>query len=307
MASSSSSSFLLSAADVSWGRRECYTVKVNDLAADMDGEYFLIDALSDDFGSNVEYYVWFDGGGADPAPAGKTAIAVDISGDTSAADVASSLQAAMEAQANFRSKLDSADSNNETVIIEGQYKGAITNQAADVDSGVTITRQREGLGGSLGKTSGGVEISFETQSVQILSDQRAQLPEDEVIQGVTAECSMSLMEMSEERFETVVGSVTGDTYTPAGGSQLSGFGDSRLYASLFDLGGELTLHPTRFAASDRAKDVTFWKCAPKPGSLNFSGEDPQVLEVTFTALIDSDVQSAINLVAFGDGEQDVRA
>ena len=74
MASSSSSSFLLSAADVSWGRRECYTVKVNDLAADMDGEYFLIDALSDDFGSNVEYYVWFDDGvAADPAPAGKTA------------------------------------------------------------------------------------------------------------------------------------------------------------------------------------------------------------------------------------------
>lgn len=308
MASSQASTFLLSAADVSWGRRECYTVKVNDAAADMDGEYFLIDGLSSNFGTNVEYYVWFsDGVAADPAPAGKTSITVDISGDTTAADVASSLQTALEAEADFRSKLDAADSSNTTVIVEGEFKGAVTTAAADVDSGVTITRQREGLGGSLGKTSGGVEVSMETQSVQITSDQTGALVLDEVLTGQTVEATMSFLEMTAERWETLVGSVTGDNYTPAGGTKLTGFGESRLYSSFFDLGGELVLHPTRLAASDKSKDITFFKSAPKPSSINFSGEEPQSMEVTFTALLDSDVQEAIRLMAFGDSSQDVRA
>lgn len=308
MACSTQSTFLLSAADVSWGRRECNTVKIIDLAADMDGEYFLVDALSSDFGSNVEYYVWFsDGVAPDPAPAGKTAIVVDISSDTTAADVASSLQTALEAHANFRSELDAADSANTTVSMEGEYKGEVTADAVDVDSGVTIAQQRDGIGGDLGKTTGGVEIAMETQSQTINSDQTAGLVLDEVLTGQTAEASMSFLEMTPARWKTIVGSVTGDSYTPVGGTELVGFGESRLYASLFDLGGELVLHPTRYAASDKSRDVTLFKSAPKPSSINFSGEEAQKMDVTFTALLDTSVKEAIRLMAFGDSSQDVRA
>jgi hypothetical protein len=49
-----------------------------------------------------------------------------------------------------------------------------------------------------------------------------------------------------------------------------------------------------------------WKSVPKPASINFSGEEPQVMEVTFTALADRGIEAAINLMAFGDSEQDVR-
>ena len=307
MASSTQSTFLLSAADVSWGRRECYTVLVNDAAADLDGEHFLIDALSANFGSNVEYYAWFDDGvAADPAPAGKTAIAIDISGDTTAADVAATMVTTFEAEANFRAKLDPADTSNTTVIIEGEFKGAITNVASDVDSGVTITQQREGAGGDLGKTSGGVEVTMETTSQTITSDQTGALVLDEFLTGQTVEASMSFLEMTAERWTTIVGTVAGDEYTPSGGTKLTGFGESRLYASLFDLGGELVLHPTRFAASDKSRDITLFKSAPKPASINFSGEEAQAMDVTFTALLDKDVQEAIRLMAFGDSSQDVR-
>lgn len=306
MASSSSSSFLLSAANVSWGTRECYTIKVNDAAADLGGEYFLIDALSSNFGTNVEYYAWFsDGVAADPAPAGKTAIVIDISGDTTAAEVATSLSAAFEAHSDFRSSFVSGSSD--TIIIESEFKGAVTNPAADVDSLLTITRQRVGNGGDLGKTSGGVEVSMEAQSVQINSDQTGALVLDEVFTGSSVEATMSFLEMTPERWALLVGSVTGDTYTPAGGTELVGYGESRLYQSFFDLGGELVLHPTRYADSDRSRDITFFKSAPKPASINFSGEDPQVMEVSFTALADRAVNSAISLMAFGDSEQDVRA
>jgi len=309
MSGSQGSTFLLSAANVSWGRRECYTIKVNDAAASLDGEHFLIDALSSDFGTNVPYYVWFDldASSVDPAVAGRTGIEVDVvTGDT-AADVATKLSAALEAELNFRSKLDAADSAGETAIAEGEFKGAITLAAADVDSGVTITRQREGLGGDLGKTTGGVEISMETQSVAINSDQTGALVLDEFLTGQSVEASMSFLEMTPERWKTIVGSVTGDAYTPSGGSELVGYGQSKLYASLFDLGGELVMHPTRFADSDKSRDITLFKSAPKPASINFSGEDPQSMEVTFTALLDSSVKGEINLMGFGDSSQDVRA
>lgn len=308
MASAQSSTFLLSAADVSWGRRECVTVKINDAAADMDGEYFNMDVLASDFGSNVERYVWFsDGIAVDPAPAGKTALAVDISGDTTAAEVAASLVTAAEADSEFRAKLDPADATNTTVILEAHYKGEVANAAADVDSGVTIERQRIGAGGNLGKTSGGVSVSMSTESSTILSDQTGQIVLDEFLTGNTVEASMSLLEMTPANWKKIVGTVAGDSYTPAGGTELVGFGESRLYASLFDLGGELVLHPTRYPASDKSYDITIFKSAPKPGSINFSGEEAQVMEVTFTALLDKDVNSAINLMAFGDSSQDVRA
>ena len=67
------------------------------------------------------------------------------------------------------------------------------------------------------------------------------------------------------------------------------------------------MHPSRFEDSDKSYDITFFKSAPKPASINFSGEEAQVMEVTFTALLDSSVQEAINLMAFGDSSQDVRA
>lgn len=313
MAGSTQSTFLLSAADVSWGRRECNTVLFNDAAAAMDGEYWTMDVPDGaNFGDNKRYYIWYDldAGSTDPNPGGDftgNGIEIDVTTGQTAADVAAATLAVLEAHADFRSKLDPADSLSTTIIVESEWKGSVTNVAADVDSGVTITQQRSGLGGDLGKTSGGVEITMETQSVTITSDQTGQLVLDEVYTGQTVEATMSFIEMTAARWETIVGSVVGDVFTPSGGTQLVGFGESRLYSSFFDLGGELVLHPTRKSASDKSFDITFFKSVPKPGSLNFSGEEVQAMEVTFTALADSDVQEAIRTMAFGDSSQDVRA
>ena len=308
MATSSQTTFLLSAADVSWGRRECYEIDLGAVVATgLDAKYYEVDALSSDFGTNVPYYVWFDldASSVDPAPAGRTAIEVDVvTGDTTA-DVAGKLVAVLEAHADFRSKLSPGETTK--VLMEGEFKGAVTDVSVDVDTAFTITRNREGLGSNLGKTSGGVEVAMSTTSVQIKSDQTGEITLDEFLTGQTVEASMSLMEMTATNWKTVVGSVTGDSYTPSGGTELVGFGESRLYASLLDLGGELVLHPSRFADSDKSRDITLFKSAPKPSSVNFSGTDPQVMEVTFTALADGDVKEAIRIMAFGDASQDVRS
>lgn len=304
MSCTAGSSILLSAADVSWGRREANCITVTVAATALSAKYFLIDALSSNFGTNVEYYVWFDldNASVDPAPSGKTAIEVNVvTGDT-AAQVATKLKTALEAHANFRASVNGAE-----VHVENEFKGAVGAAAIDFNTTFTFENTKVGLGGDLGRTSGGVEVSMEAQSVQITSDQTGGLVLDEVFTGSTVSATMSFLEMTPERWETIVGSVTGDTYTPMSGTQLVGYGESRLYQSFFDLGGELVLHPTRLAASDKSKDITFFKCAPKPASINFSGEEPQVMEVEFVALADRGVQTAINLMAFGDSSQDVRA
>lgn len=304
MSGTSTTSFLLSAADVSWGRRERNCIEtVADVAGSLGGTSFNINAHSAS-GEDKPYYVWFDtGADSDPAPVGRTGIEVSISANDTAEDVATALAAAMEAESDFRGKVASNDSG--AVLVDSEFIGAVS-PAADVDSGFSFTQVKSGLGGDLGRTSGGVEVSMETTTVQITSDQTGALVNDEVVTGQTVEVTMSLQEMTAARWETVVGSVTGDTFTPAGGTQLVGFGESRLYDSFVDLGGELVLHPTRKDASDKSFDITVFLSAPKPSSINFSGENPQVMEVTFTALLEKEVQSSINLMAFGDTSQDVR-
>lgn len=307
MASTQQSTTLLSAADVTWVRKEKTCIDVNVVATALDAKYFEIDAPASHGGANQEFFVFFDLDGASvpPAPAGKTAIEVDVvTGDTET-QVATKLAAAVEANANFYAKVDPNDATQ--VLIEPKFGGPVGAPTTDVDTTFDIQQISSGLGGDLGKTSGGVELSMEASTIQITSDQTGAIPLDEVFNGSTVEASMSLLEMTPERWKTVVGSVTGDTFTPSGGTELVGMGTSRQYVSLFDLGGMLILHPTRYPASDRSYDITLFNSAPKPASIGFSGEEPQVMEVTFTALEDRNVNSAISLMAFGDSEQDVRA
>jgi hypothetical protein len=306
MSCTSGSTFQLSAANVSWGRREISSVEFTQNAVALEGLYFLIDAPASNFAASTGYYVWFDldATPTDPMVVGRTGIEVDVvTGDT-AAQVAAKVEAVLEAHASFRAII--CEDAPTVVQIESEFKGPVANIVDEGNTACVVARILEGLGGDLGKTSGGVEVAMEATSVQILADQTGGLVQDEVFTGSTVEVTMSLLEMTPARWETVVGSVTGDTFTPMGGTQLVGYGESRLYSSFFDLGGELVLHPTRFAASDRSRDITLWKSVPKPASINFSGEEPQVMEVTFTALADRGIEAAINLMAFGDSEQDVR-
>jgi hypothetical protein len=305
MANVQGSTFLLSAADVTWVRREGTCIDVTTAAAANDGTYFLIDAPDSHGGNNQEFYVWFDldGIATDPAPAGRTGIEVTTATGETAEQVASLLATALDGNANFRAKVDSSDSS--VVLIKPTYGGPVDQVTTDVDTTFDFVQTASGLGGPLGKTSGGTELTMEAQSAQIFADQTGQIPQDEVFIGSSVEVTVSLLEMTPDRWEALIGSVTGDTFTPGAGTKLVGYGTSRLYQSFFDLGGQLILHPSRKDSSDRSLDIALWKCAPKPASYNYSGEEASSMEITFTALPDPEVESAINLMSFGDHDQDV--
>ena len=108
---------------------------VPDLTSDtLGGTHFLLDS------PGTAYYVWFDVDNlsADPTVAGRTGIEVDISASDTAETVAAALANALNAQADF-----AADVQGEFVSVTNTTAGDAAD-AADVDTGFTITKLVEG-------------------------------------------------------------------------------------------------------------------------------------------------------------------
>lgn len=109
---------------------------VADVGGSLGGTYFTLNAAND----LVKYYVWFnvDDASTDPAPSGLVGIEVPIAEDDSDDDVAAALAAALDAVPDF-----GAAAVNEVVTVTNAADG-VTSNAADVDSGVSITVTQQG-------------------------------------------------------------------------------------------------------------------------------------------------------------------
>jgi uncharacterized protein (DUF697 family) len=290
----------LEAAEARWGRGHCRTwTTVANTANALEDTYLDLNVIGYDFAEDL-YYVWFDGGtGTDPAISGKTGIEVTVSSGDSAAAVAAAIKTA----------IDTADVpcfvsvSGDVVTIENQVQGAITAETDSGSTGFSLEVGTVGLSVELGGTSGPLELSMATEVVDIVSNQTGSIIGSQIQTGATAEITMSLIEITKERFDTLVGEVTGDAVTPMGGTKVTGYGESRLFTALDELGGQLILHPIRLPDSDKSADVVFFRSAPKPASLNFDGTAPQEMEVTFTAYLDRGYNTGINLFAKGDWTQ----
>ena len=301
LSASAKTDIKLEAVSVKWGREECRKVTfVDDVSGSLDAEYFDLNTVDND-GVETAYYVWLDNGASsDPAISGKTGVQVVYSDNDDAATIAGLFVTALASLS-----LNVSQSGAE-VIYENVYVGLVTAEVFTNAPAFTFEVLQAGIGGSLGVTAqGGTTLSMEAQSVELKADQTGELVLGEIYTGSVASAEMSLIEMTKERWETVVGSVTGDIFTPSGGTRLVGYGTSRLYNNLFDLGGKLILHPIRLDASDRSEDVVFWRSAPKPSSISYSGTDQQGMEVTFVAYNDTSKPASISLFAQGDWQQEL--
>ena len=301
LSGSSTNEIKLEAVSVKWGREECRKVTfVDDSTGSLAAEYFDFNTV-DESGVESLKYVWLDNGASvDPAVAGKTGIQVTYADDDLAATIAGLFVAALAAE-NVNVSQSGAE-----VIYENKDIGSITLEDKSNATALSFEVLSVGIGGDLGKTAeGGSTLSNETQSVELRSDQSGQIVLGEIYTGSTASVEMSLIEMTKERWETIIGGVTGDVFVPTGGTRLVGQGTSRLYQNLFNLGGKLILHPIRLASSDKTEDICFWKSAPKPSSVSFSGQDIQGMEVAFTAYNDSSKPEEVSLWSQGDYTQEL--
>jgi len=99
--------------------------------------YFLLDAAE----GGPDYYVWMDttGSDVDPAIAGRTGVQVDISGDTTANDVASSVNTAIDALSEFSSTV-----STDTVTVTWGASGVAIDPTDDGSTGFTLSVTTQG-------------------------------------------------------------------------------------------------------------------------------------------------------------------
>lgn len=306
----------LEAVTAKWGKTHIrkFTVVPNTAfdpnTGALDGKFLPINYMKPDL-TEVQGYIWFadtNNRYTDPAPPGYTLIgAVAIQTGDPATQVAAKIKATLDAAlipgTTIKAFRPSTVSSHD-ITVENKFIGEIAEERDAEATGISNQVIRAGVGLDLGATSEAVELSFETQTVDITSNQTGGIISSQIYIGSSASISMSLLELTKERFDLLVGEVTGDSVSPNSGTKIAGYGESRLFQSLDDLGGQLIVHPIRLPISDRSSDVIFWKCAPKPSSLNFDGQSPQVMAVEFTAYLDQTKSAAINLFAKGDWAQE---
>jgi len=292
------------AASVAWGRENCQSVTfVDDVAGSLAGEYFDIQAVASDYSTKSDFRIWLDDGiAAAPAADGKTLVPVSYTQDDNAATIAGLAQAAIDALDNVSASISGA-----VVTFENDFIGKVEADDGLNAPSLTIASLQSSIGGDLGATLEGIELSMETQVGLLQANQTGAYNLGEVVQGAAVSMSMSLAEMTKERWETVVGGVVGDEFLPTapGSTRLVGLGEDKLFKNLFDLGGKLILHPLSNDADDRSEDVIFWRSAPKPETINYDGLNQQGLSVQFAAYLDRSKPKKINIFAQGDWTQEL--
>lgn len=291
-------SFRIEAGSLYWGRGEKFCVS-DITTASLGGKYFTFAS------PDTRYYVWFDTGmDADPMIAGHTGIEVTITGSETVAGLVTLITTAVNAVPKLY-----ATKNSTSFCIEFDVPGEVIATATDglmaLATGWDFEVCIEGVGMDLGDTEGGIEITIENSEIEILTDANGAIPADIFKSGTNATVACSLLEMTQDRWRLLIAKALGDSYTPSMGTEVIGFGESKNFKSLYAIAGKLVIHPINEATRDR--DITLWKAVPLPESYNFSGTESSKLAISFRALVDKTIRSEVNVLAYGDHEQDLRA
>jgi len=294
MACSNQPNIRIEPVNVTWEIEQKDCVEVNQVAASLDAAHFLL---------GDQTYVWFnlDASSVDPAPAGRVGIEVSVTTGQTAAQVASALQTAVEADAGYSAVLSGS-----SVSIEKADTADVAN-AADVDTGFVFHVLQEGGSLDLGSLQGNVESTFEEAILDITQHQTGTTIIDALRQGVSAEISLTMQEAADvAKLKEIYAKTGGDAYTPAAGTEVFGWGSSRQGDSVLPQSRRLNLHPVN-AGADLSRDLTFWKAYPLPDTLVISGEETKTLSVSFRLFLDQNKRSELSLFCFGDYTQDLNA
>lgn len=134
---------------------------VADVASSLNNKYFFINTAVD----ALQHYVWFnvDSAGVDPAPAGKTGVAVAIAEDATATQVATAVAAALDALPGYV-----ATSSGAVVTVTNAANGSTTD-AVDVNAGFTIAVTQQGVGALVGwgKTKNFLSMLADSQQLTL--------------------------------------------------------------------------------------------------------------------------------------------
>ncbi len=270
----------------------CLTAK-GILSTDLEGKFL---NFSD---GAVKYYLWFDesGSAADPAPAGRTGIEVDVSAASSVALILAAIETAVEAATGYEGVIDG---NN--IRFDLDVTDEVLDAPVDVDSGIIVTRIVKGGNLDLGLLDGDVVPALSETLLDVVSHQTGLTVLSQLRQGLGVALPLVLKEFTTDLYQQLI-TAAGDAFTPAAGTELYGWGTSKLGANTIKNSRRLVLHPFNRDAADKSEDITVWLAYPNVESITYSGENPQMMNVNFTAFVDDRRPKEINILAFGDSSQ----
>lgn len=126
-------------------------------------------------------------------------------------------------------------------------------------------------GKDLGFTKGGVEVSVETETHEVMVDQTGQTPVNEFIMGRTVTVSCPLAETTLENMMAIMPGAKLVTDTDGGGGVVAARVDVSMGigTSLLEWAKVLTLHPVALPDNDKSEDFTIFRAAT-PGAMSFA-------------------------------------
>ncbi len=173
----------------------------------------------------------------------------------------------------------------------------------DFNTDFIFTQCQEGGSTDLGLLDGNVEPAFEEKLLEVMAHQSGSNVLAELRQGFSVEVPLTMKECDAAHLRDIFASAGGGAYIPNAGTELFGWGSSRLGQPTIRQARRLILHPVALDDSDLSRDVCFWKAYPIPDTLVFSGEDPQTLAVSFKCYLDDSKPNEVSMMSYGDWSQ----
>jgi hypothetical protein len=253
----------------------------------------------------VDYYVWYDvnNTGVNPALVGKTGIEVNVAIGASKAQVASAVATAIDAIAELSCIVDPKNSGRVILKVKEYAPGV---HAANGDLGANVHNfvpVHDGFFHDFGFTDGDLEISMDQQLLDITAHQTGTEILTALVTGMNVELGVALKEISDENLQRLIEQTTGDAFTPVGGTKLQGYGSGQNFRNVLEKAGRLILHPAGKPRSEREDDLCAPLAYPKLDNITFSGENPQLINVTFRVFKDEFLPKQIDKVFLGDHTQ----
>jgi len=289
--------------DLTWGNPETTKITaVADSTDSLDGTFVAMTSAT-----GVLHHVWYNtsGGGApDPAPANSTPIEIAITTDDSAAAVATATITGIDGVALFNAKVDPDDSAS--YIVQNVGIGAATDTAdGSAPTSFTILKLREGSSFELGFIDGDIDFSPTEDLFDVTAQQAGTQILDKIRTGNNVEPVAVAMKESVAAKLKVILEAGGASVTPGGGTEVTGWGETKRFLNISTDNRQLIMHPIRNISTDRSEDLAIWRAYPNLTGLNFSGESDRLINVEFQVIPDPLVLATLNMFIFGDHQQNL--
>lgn len=267
-------------------------------SATYNNKYWTLDA------SIANYYIWYNynSTGVDPLVAGRTAIPVAVAVNATKAAIAASTLAAINAVTGLKAVADPRNTAKIMVKVLSYNVAGAAAIGTMTGALLEIEAMASGFFQDLGFSDGDLEVTLDQLLVDVGAHQAGAEIIAAIINGMNVELSVALKEVTEENLALIIDDTTGGTFT-SGLNEYRGYGSGQNSRNVLDRAARLILHPVRLADTVYTSDLCMPLAYPKLESLLFSGENPQLLNLTFRVFRDEFLNSAIDKVFIGDHTQ----